>query len=214
MIVISLVFFVLGVGLLATGLVVESIQLELGAVASALLSALALYGGLRRRRGAAAQGTGSTEAEQVRPAGPDRGRVVEDGWSAPADEAWPTNSAVDSAMPSTADHGWGDAMAPPAEPAEAARAVESDLARSASLDEEPAEEETSPTNVARVAAHSDAVLVVDGRPRYHRRACSSLPGREAVPLPVREAREAGFTPCARCRPDAHLLRSLEPPQQH
>jgi hypothetical protein len=49
------------------------------------------------------------------------------------------------------------------------------------------------------------VLVVSGRPRYHLAGCESLsPDELAEPLLVTEARELGFTPCGRCRPDRML----------
>ena len=47
--------------------------------------------------------------------------------------------------------------------------------------------------------------MVDGRPRYHLADCAHLLGREHEPLPVAEAVELGFTPCARCAPDTALL---------
>jgi len=50
-------------------------------------------------------------------------------------------------------------------------------------------------------------LVVDGRPRYHLAGCRHLTGRETVPLPISEARETGFTPCAWCRPDSRLAQT-------
>jgi hypothetical protein len=49
------------------------------------------------------------------------------------------------------------------------------------------------------------VVVVDGRPRFHHSACAHLSGREHEPLPVAEALELGFTPCALCAPVSRLL---------
>jgi hypothetical protein len=74
-----------------------------------------------------------------------------------------------------------------------------------SILDEPDEEYVSDADALRVADRSDDVLVIDGRPRYHLELCPSLGEDETVPLPVSEAREAGFTPCARCRPDSHIL---------
>lgn len=70
--------------------------------------------------------------------------------------------------------------------------------------DEPPEEDVSPSDVLRTADLSYDVLVVDGRPRYHLVDCPHLHDREAVSLPLAEAREAGFTPCSRCRPDSTL----------
>ncbi len=71
--------------------------------------------------------------------------------------------------------------------------------------DEPSAQMVSPANAARVAMLSTDVLVVDGRPRYHVAGCVHLHGRETEPLPVGEAVELGFTPCALCEPDSALL---------
>ncbi|MGY1607019.1 hypothetical protein [Geodermatophilus sp. SYSU D00700] len=69
---------------------------------------------------------------------------------------------------------------------------------------EPPEEDEEVTDLLLVVDLDDEVLVVDEHPRYHLADCSSLAGGQTVRLPVREARAEGFTPCARCGPDAHL----------
>jgi hypothetical protein len=75
--------------------------------------------------------------------------------------------------------------------------------------EDPADEpavQRRPSRVAALAARLDSeVLVIDGRPRYHVSGCRHLAGREAEPLPVSEANELGFTPCALCEPDIVLI---------
>jgi hypothetical protein len=51
------------------------------------------------------------------------------------------------------------------------------------------------------------VLVVSGRPRYHVGGCEDLEGRDdSEPLDIIEARELGFTPCGKCRPNETLAR--------
>ncbi|HVX44619.1 MAG TPA: hypothetical protein VHC49_12070 [Mycobacteriales bacterium] len=70
--------------------------------------------------------------------------------------------------------------------------------------DEPAEEEASSSDVLRILDLLDEVMVVDERPRYHLPGCSHLIGKDAQPLPISEARGAGFTPCGRCRPDSTL----------
>lgn len=70
---------------------------------------------------------------------------------------------------------------------------------------DPAEEPTPPADAKAVAKLKIEVLVVDEYPRYHVAACSWLTGRETIPISVAEARDLGFTPCARCTPDAKLL---------
>jgi len=71
--------------------------------------------------------------------------------------------------------------------------------------DEPAAESVSLDDAARVAALSQEVLVIDGRPRYHLPHCVHLMGRDSEPLPIAEAIELGFTPCALCEPDTNLL---------
>lgn len=71
------------------------------------------------------------------------------------------------------------------------------------LDEPPVEDVSAP-DALRVVDLLDEVMVVDGRPRYHLSDCRHLLGRDIIPLPVREAREAGFAPCGWCAPDTRL----------
>lgn len=66
------------------------------------------------------------------------------------------------------------------------------------------EEDTDAADLVIVSELDDEVLVVDEYPRYHLDSCTELDRGAAEVVPVREARELGFTPCARCRPDAEL----------
>lgn len=69
---------------------------------------------------------------------------------------------------------------------------------------EPPEEDSDAADVLRVAELSDEVRVLDERPRYHLAGCSWVGDRFTLPLPVHEARELGFSPCALCAPDSML----------
>jgi len=69
---------------------------------------------------------------------------------------------------------------------------------------EPDEEKTDIGDAMAVAILTDEVRVIDERPRYHLAGCRWVGSRDTLPLPVREARELGFTPCGSCRPDAEL----------
>jgi len=69
---------------------------------------------------------------------------------------------------------------------------------------EPAEEGTDAADALIVADLPDEVRVLDERPRYHLAACEWLGGRASLGLPVSEARQLGFTPCAVCGPDSAL----------
>jgi hypothetical protein len=71
--------------------------------------------------------------------------------------------------------------------------------------DEPAPQAVRPADAVRVARMDAEVLVVDGRPRYHRTDCPFLTGRPTEPLPVAEAVELGFSPCGECRPVDHLV---------
>ena len=90
--------------------------------------------------------------------------------------------------------------APPRAPAVA------DVPEGAELDPdaEPAEEDTDAADLLAVTELDSEVRVVDERPRYHLATCRWLAGRPALTLPIREARELGFTPCAVCSPDRSL----------
>jgi hypothetical protein len=71
-------------------------------------------------------------------------------------------------------------------------------------DEEPDEEATDAADRLVVSDLSVEVRVVDEHPRYHLARCTWLAGKPTLPLPISEARQLGFTPCARCGPDAAL----------
>lgn len=69
---------------------------------------------------------------------------------------------------------------------------------------EPGEEPTDASDLLVVAGLNVEVRVVDEHPRYHLATCVWLANRPTIPIPVSEARQLGFTPCARCGPDAVL----------
>ncbi|TDV46295.1 hypothetical protein [Actinophytocola oryzae] len=69
---------------------------------------------------------------------------------------------------------------------------------------EPGEEPTDASDLLVVAGLSAEVRVVDEHPRYHLATCVWLANRPTIPVAVSEARQLGFTPCARCGPDGVL----------
>ena len=73
-------------------------------------------------------------------------------------------------------------------------------------DAAPGEEETDAADLLVVYELTDEVLVIDEHPRYHLTRCRWPDQAQAERLPIREARELGFTPCDRCRPDTTLVR--------
>jgi hypothetical protein len=86
------------------------------------------------------------------------------------------------------------------------RVVESAIADTPPAEEEPPEEDTDAADLLVVADLVDEVRVLDERPRYHLSSCSWLAGRPTLGLPVQEARQLHFTPCAVCTPDSVLVR--------
>lgn len=76
--------------------------------------------------------------------------------------------------------------------------------KKAARDTPPGVEETAADDLAVVKELDDEVVVVDEYPRYHLVDCGWLSGRDTIPIGVGEARQLGFTPCARCGPDAVL----------
>ncbi len=93
---------------------------------------------------------------------------------------------------------------PAAESAEAPAAAAS-MAEKQPDDAEPGEESTSDADIALLADLEDEVVVVDEHPRYHVRGCTWVGARDTIPIGIGEARQLGFTPCARCAPDATLV---------
>ena len=85
------------------------------------------------------------------------------------------------------------------------RVVVPAIADTPPAEEEPPEEDTDAADLLVVADLVDEVRVLDERPRYHLSSCSWLAGRPTLGLPVQEARQLQFTPCAVCRPDATLV---------
>ena len=59
-----------------------------------------------------------------------------------------------------------------------------------------------PAAPATVPAAPDSrhVLVIDGLPQYHVAGCRVLLGHESISIPVEQAEEDGFSPCAVCEP--------------
>lgn len=80
-----------------------------------------------------------------------------------------------------------------------------DTAVLAAVDEDtPGEEATDAADVLVVSELDIEVRVVDEYPRYHLTNCRWLQTRSTIPVGIAEARELGFTPCARCAPDSTI----------
>jgi hypothetical protein len=171
-----LLLLVVALGFLILGLVASSVPLVIASIVASLLAGTAV---IRHRKAAAAL------AEPA--AGP----------AAPAEPAEPAAPAEQAAPAVPARSTSRAALVEPAEadvtPAVAAVADDALLDPPVALTEAP------------LRAHGgDTVWVVDGRPRYHVSGCDFLIGKRAEPVPLRQASEDGFTPCARCDPDTAL----------
>lgn len=93
---------------------------------------------------------------------------------------------------------------PPPEPLVEQTVRQAPVAPPPPPDQEPAEEATDASDLLVVSELTVEVRVVDEHPRYHLDTCAWLTGKPTLPLPVNEARQLGFTPCAYCGPDAVL----------
>jgi heme exporter protein D len=90
------------------------------------------------------------------------------------------------------------------EPPPPTERVENSADHGVAFDAEPGEEPTDASDLLVVAGLNVEVRVVDEHPRYHLATCVWLANRPTIPIAVSEARQLGFTPCARCGPDAIL----------
>lgn len=192
MIVISIALVLAAAGLLAAGLLQGSDTLYYSSIVTSVLAALSLTVGVRQAPAARA----ADEDFDVRPGPPpetdeadedvaDRGAYLPPRQVRRAAE--PDRSATDAGLEPViaVDRGSeGQDLDPP---------------------DEPPIQEASVADAARVATMVTEVFVIDGRPRYHLGQCLHLLGRDFEGLPVSEAVELGFTPCAHCRPIRVLL---------
>ncbi|MEU4554809.1 hypothetical protein EV382_3315 [Micromonospora violae] len=131
----------------------------------------------------------------------------------PVDQVSPVDGATpfDHASPSVRAADEPSSRARPVSPASPSATSTDDVFDGSSpVDDEPAAQQITAAEAARVARLPDAVEVVDGRPRYHLDSCPHLVGWQPETLPVAEAVELGFTPCARCAPATALLADVRP----
>ncbi|GAB3481329.1 hypothetical protein [Amycolatopsis cihanbeyliensis] len=103
----------------------------------------------------------------------------------------------------TEDSGTEDSRAEDSRAEDTANLEEPQAAKDAG-DGEPGVEETDAADALVVSELDVEVVVVDEHPRYHLSGCGWLGERDTIPIELAEARELGFTPCARCTPDTTL----------
>ncbi|WDZ84333.1 hypothetical protein [Micromonospora cathayae] len=233
MIVGSLLLILVAVVLLVAGLVGGSSFLLIASIAASLLAAVALVVGARQAataRAAADQTTGPA-GWRARDRAPATGtRVTRDRQPVGPEGPEPAEPTIPvQFVPTTVDaddSGWRQPSGPsatvpdppatpnagttPSTPGAATSPGGSPGADAGPVDDEPGVQHVAPDDAARVARLGSEVLVIDGRPRYHLADCVHLLGRNPEPLPVSEAVELGFTPCADCAPDTALLADARP----
>jgi hypothetical protein len=217
-IVASLVLILVAVTLLVLGLASGSSELLVSSIGASLLAAVALVVGARQAAAARA-GTGSYEDDER------DSRAGDEDAEQRVFHHRSTTRTNEPGRRRAATWGTGDSPVAVAEPVQASvptqgvyrsAADDDDLVdpvddEAGGLDDdgdppdEPAPQYVSAADAARVARMTAAVLVIDGRPRYHLPGCVHLLGREGEPIPVGEAVDLGFTPCGLCEPDSALL---------
>lgn len=197
MIVVSLLLIAGAATMLVLGLWQSSSVLLSGSIAASLFAAIALVVGARR---AAAGGPPAGRA-----AAPEE-PVAEEPAEAPVRSEPSAANAQTMNIPVQAKHGGGAGQGNGAGHGAPGQEHPTEfIDDDADPPDEPAPQQVSAADAARVGRMHTEVLVVDGRPRYHLPGCVHLLGRESEPLPVGEAVELGFTPCSLCEPDSALL---------
>lgn len=207
MIVASILLILVAVVLLVAGLAGGSSPLLITSIAASLLAAVALVAGARQ-----AASTRAAAAQDDRP------RDVTPPYGPPPGEAEIPVQHIPT-TDGTGVPGWRQPPGPPVtdpsflfpdevDPRADAPAPTSPAA-DGPFDGDPPAQPLSAAELARLTGLDDEVRVVDGHPRFHLSDCPHLVGRADEPLPVAEAVDLGFTPCARCAPATALL--ADPP---
>lgn len=218
------IFCVLGaVGLLITGLARADQSLIWASIAASAVGGLAVVGASiqrgRVRRKAAGVTDRPPDASATAPATVPEVIAKRPARAAPtpAAQAPVRGSAADAPEDGSAADAPEDGSAADHEPGELPDGdVHTDPGEDADPADEPGEEDGDIADLLIVIELAEPVLVVDLRPRYHLEGCEHLRNRAGIPLPVNEARDDGFTPCALCRPDSALAaaaRLLKAPRQ-
>jgi len=230
----SLLLILVAIVLLLSGLVQGANGLLVASIAASLLAAVALILGGRRTVAAAQQASGREPLEHARSRTGSTAAPAEDvevgeelgrrsrrrepvGAGVGAGGASSRNLDETTTMSALRDEEYPGERGIPQQGRDAGRRrYEEDYGPEYSADvpedgddddppDEPPAQQTAPADAARIARMSAPVIVIDGRPRYHKPGCVHLLGRDSEPLPVSEAVELGFTPCGVCEPDSTLL---------
>jgi outer membrane biosynthesis protein TonB len=190
---IVLVLVLAALGLLVSALITASSLWAWVSIGLSVLAGLILVADwLRRRRRSAAP---------AEPA-PDEPVAEEPVSEEPPVEEHPAEPEQTVVIPAAGD--LRDPVDTP-EPEEPVAPAETKAKAGPEAETDPGVEETPADDIAVLADLEDEVVVVDEHPRYHLTTCVWLGTRDTIPIGVGEARQLGFTPCDRCRPDANLV---------
>ncbi|MBB4682813.1 hypothetical protein [Amycolatopsis jiangsuensis] len=199
MLYIVLVLVVAALALLVTALITAtSLWAWISIGLSVLAGLLLLVDWIRRRRSSGPEQPPADEAEAGEP---DRDAESESD-TEPEDDGEEAAEQTEL-LPATGElSDPAPAGEPDAEPGPAPEDAKAEA--KAVRDTPPGEEDTAEEDLELVRDLEDEVVVVDEYPRYHLVDCGWLSGRDSIPIAVGEARQLGFSPCARCGPDAVL----------
>ena len=197
-----LLLLVAGLALLVLGLITGSTPLVVASIVASLLAAMAILRYRRRQEaggvGASSRGLGASS----------RGAGISSRPATTPDQARDSTTAQVPALatvaaePARVARPSAHAAGPDQPAVELAEDLSADPAEPENpADPDPAEADTDPPVRSR---GDEPVWVIDGRPRYHLPSCAFLRGRASEPVPLRQAVEDGFTPCALCDPDSGL----------
>ncbi|QWF76998.1 hypothetical protein [Amycolatopsis sp. CA-230715] len=195
MLYIVLLFILAALGLLVAALITATslwawISLGVSAVALALLGVDRIRRRARAKQAAAAEDGGDDDLEGAEDESVS-GELPSEDESEGADQTalLPAAGELESAKESDAEE---------------ESAAEDGGATQVTESGDPAEEQTDAADLLVVSELETEVVVVDEFPRYHLTDCRWLADRDTIPIAVKEARDLGFTPCARCTPDSKL----------
>lgn len=197
MLYIVLLLVLAALGLLVTALITGTSLWAWVSIGLSVLAGLLLLVDWLRRRKRADRGPDAEESEDSEAADSDAAEEKDE--AVPAEE----DAEQTALIPATGELGDPADVPEPELEKPAAEAGPQSEAK-AVRDTPPGVEETAPEDLEVVKELEDEVVVVDEYPRYHLVDCGWLSGRDTIPIGVGEARQLGFTPCARCGPDAVL----------
>jgi hypothetical protein len=222
--VVVLLLLVAGLALLVLGLITGSTPLVVGSIAASLLAAMAM---LRYRRRQEAGVAASPAPAVTPPAAPpeerrqdaalrtaERAPVLASVSAEPVAElvaepaqvaAPPAHAAAEpDRVAAEPAHAHPEEPAQPVAEGISATGPVADTEEVAGTDPGETDPDAADTDPPLRSRGDEPVWVVDGRPRYHLPGCAFLIGRGPEPVPLRQAVEDGFTPCALCDPDTGL----------